>query len=132
MHNLPFARGLFDWTFCVGTLEHAYNPRRVAKELLRVTRRALYVTADMEPESARYVKQGKNVFITSHYTFILDEGKWLRMFENPEWKLAWKEKQKATLHMIWRRDLEQAKDTRLTSTAVGGVVLQDLAASPAT
>jgi SAM-dependent methyltransferase len=105
MHKLPFARSLFDWTFCVGTLEHAYNAPKAAKELLRVTRKALYVTADMEEESKKLIgvtPEGIRL-ITSHCTFILDPEQWKAMFSNAAWRLSWEEKQEATLHMIWEK-----------------------------
>jgi hypothetical protein len=85
----------------------------------------------MEEESAKYVKQGNAVFVTSHCTFILDPDKWLAMFRNPEWTLVWKEKQEATLHMLWRRDVE-TKNTHVASPSLSRVELPHAAPVAAT
>ena len=43
--HLPFADGAFDLTYCVATLHHALDLRRMVAELARVTRRGGYVAA---------------------------------------------------------------------------------------
>jgi ubiquinone/menaquinone biosynthesis C-methylase UbiE/uncharacterized protein YbaR (Trm112 family) len=43
--NLPFADGVFDLTYCVASLHHALDPRRMVKEMARVTRRGGIVAA---------------------------------------------------------------------------------------
>jgi ubiquinone/menaquinone biosynthesis C-methylase UbiE/uncharacterized protein YbaR (Trm112 family) len=43
--NLPFADGAFDLTYCVASLHHALDARRMVKEMARVTRRGGVVAA---------------------------------------------------------------------------------------
>jgi SAM-dependent methyltransferase len=43
--NLPFADGAFDLTYCVASLHHALDPRRMVEEMARVTRRGGIVAA---------------------------------------------------------------------------------------
>lgn len=43
--NLPFARGSFDLVYCVASLHHALDARRMVKEMARVTRRGGVVAA---------------------------------------------------------------------------------------
>lgn len=125
MHDLPLARDLFDWTFCIGTLEHAYNARRAARELLRVTRHALYVTADMEEEWQK-TRQVEGVALrTPHYTFITKPEEWKSMFRYPGWRLAWEETLKRTLYMVWRKDDEARQDLDAPSAAECGLPLPD-------
>jgi ubiquinone/menaquinone biosynthesis C-methylase UbiE len=71
MHDLPYPAGHFEWVVCVGTLEHAYNVRKAASELLRVTERYLYVTADLSDPNSDNV---------STFTFSRDTEEWLALF----------------------------------------------------
>ena len=43
--NLPFASGSFDLTYCVASLHHALDARRMVREMARVTRRGGVVAA---------------------------------------------------------------------------------------
>lgn len=79
MHRLPFRAASFDLTVCIGTLEHAYAPAEAASELLRVTRRHLFVTGDLDD------RPGHN---RSHYVHTTDPEDWLRLFRRPGWSLT--------------------------------------------
>ena len=65
MHELPFPDNHFEWVVCAGTLEHAYNVKLAASELL------LYVTADLDEPSSRNV---------STFAFSKDPEEWLALF----------------------------------------------------
>lgn len=72
MHALPFEDKEFDWVLCVGTLEHAYNVERASRELQRVCKDWLYVTADLENE-----EDSKN---PSNFAFSPDPEEWRALF----------------------------------------------------
>jgi len=94
MHSLPFKTRDFQWIFCSGTLEHAYDAPRAAQEMLRVASRGIYVTADIEPFPSGNA---------SHWTCSEDPKEWERLFEAPEWRLLTSDILERTLHMILLR-----------------------------
>lgn len=47
MHQLPFQDGEFEWVVCNGTMEHAYNVAKVAREFGRVASQGVWVTCDL-------------------------------------------------------------------------------------
>lgn len=79
---LPFKDQEFDYTFCCQTLEHAPDTQTAAKELLRVTRKALYISVPLEGE-------GRFEGNPSHSFHTEDPMDWLTLFRAPEWVL-WK------------------------------------------
>jgi SAM-dependent methyltransferase len=52
IHNLPYADDQFDVVLCSETLEHVPDIVKAAKELLRVSRKALVITVPREPVEA--------------------------------------------------------------------------------
>lgn len=76
MHDLPFHDRSFEWVYSTGTLEHAYDPKRVIDEMCRVATRLIYVTADI-------VEELRN---TSHFAFSTEPQEWLDLFPS-SWKV---------------------------------------------
>ena len=41
-------RNIFDWTFCIGSLEHAYDIEKALSEILRVTKTGSFISVPIE------------------------------------------------------------------------------------
>lgn len=80
MHALPFGEGEFDLVFCTGSIEHAYDGDKACRELFRVARSAVFLSADCSP---------LEVFEDnpSHYTFKAGPMDWVRACDTPGWQL---------------------------------------------
>jgi SAM-dependent methyltransferase len=94
MHALPFDAGAFEWAFCSGTLEHAYNPALAAREMLRVASHGIYVTADLEPFPSTNA---------SHWSCSQDPQEWERLFEAPGWRIMHREVEAKSLCLLLLR-----------------------------
>jgi ubiquinone/menaquinone biosynthesis C-methylase UbiE len=94
MHALPFSPHAFQWIFCSGTLEHAYDAPLVAREMLRVASRGIYVTADIEPFPSTNA---------SHWTCTEDPKEWEALFSHPEWRILSSDLLDRSLHLILMR-----------------------------
>ena len=96
--SLPFADGAFDVTYCVATLHHALDLRRMVDEMARVTRRGGYVLALNEgtralqrsgdaPDQAEERRYGINEHVHTLYAYLwafLRAGLLVRRIEQAE------------------------------------------------
>lgn len=73
MHSLLFPDDSFDLTVCEGSLEHCYDPAMALREIYRITRGTVYITADLEPDRGAY---------KSHYAFSEDPEEWLKLYRD--------------------------------------------------
>jgi SAM-dependent methyltransferase len=80
MHTLPFADGEFDWVFCIGSIEHAYDADLALAELFRVAREGVFLSADCAP---RHVFDAN----PSHYTYKPGPSEWIVACQRPGWQL---------------------------------------------
>ncbi len=78
--DLPFADGEFDAVTAFGVLHHAENPSRVIREMMRVARRAVFISDSNRfgqgSKLARLVKVGLwNVGLWPFYNYVATKGK---------------------------------------------------------
>ncbi len=97
IHKLPLLDQSFEVTVCSGTLEHLHDLPRGVGEMLRVTSKLLYVTADLADKM-----RGSDFAASSK------PSEWLALFEREGWQLlkAWTAPGvlvPAGLYMIWGR-----------------------------
>jgi ubiquinone/menaquinone biosynthesis C-methylase UbiE len=80
MHELPFKDKEFDWVFCIGSIEHAYDAEKACRELFRVASEGVFISADCAP---------KAVFDTnpSHYSYRCGPSDWVKDMQQPGWQL---------------------------------------------
>ena len=82
VHELPFKDKEFDYTFSSHTLEHCYNVQRAAKEMMRVTKRVLFLVVPLEtPQKAAENK--------AHFYHTENPIEWLNIFNCPEFSLMY-------------------------------------------
>lgn len=80
MHALPFKDNEFDWILCTGSIEHAYDGDRACRELFRVAKDGIYLSADCSPQEAFEENP-------SHYTYKTGPSDWIVSCQQPGWQL---------------------------------------------
>lgn len=79
---LPFEDDEFDYAFCCQTIEHTLEPPLAARELLRVTKKGIFVSIPLETT----IEYEHN---PSHHMQSENPLDWMQLFRDPFWRVVW-------------------------------------------